>query len=462
MDFIYLKQFINLVDLEQEAIVDAWLGREEVQSIFALLDSSPQSIKISFALPFMNAIVSKIRWNTNISDCKENLKFLRELKCKGVSPIEIAILYNYLKMALNDFFYLKGVNFKKLREETEKIFTTIILDLSQNYSELIIGEDIIDNNLKLLNEYKKAVDESNIVSKTDAKGKITYVNDKFCEISGYNRAELLGRPHNVVRHPLMPKEAFKELWDTIKSKEIWQGVVKNLKKDGNTYIVNTTIVPILDNRGDVVEYIAIRHDITDFEQAKEQLKTLNLAMRKKVNELYDMTSNLETQAQTDNLTGTFNRNKFDEALSFEIQKAKAEGNSLSVILLDIDRFKNINDTYGHQAGDYVLKEIVDIITPSLKRLDIFARWGGEEFIILTPNTDVEGGRILAEKIRVQLEKNIFNEVGYVTSSFGVAQYHSSDSVDSLIERADRALYKAKKNGRNRVEINNDICFNPDA
>ena len=126
---------------------------------------------------------------------------------------------------------------------------------------------------KLLNEYKDIVDKASIVSKTDPKGKITYVNKKFCQISGYNEYELIGKPHNIVRHPDMPKSAFKDMWDTIKNKkEIWHGKVKNKKRDGSFYIVDSFIKPILDTNGNISEYIALRNDITEIEMAKEHFK----------------------------------------------------------------------------------------------------------------------------------------------------------------------------------------------
>lgn len=115
----------------------------------------------------------------------------------------------------------------------------------------------------LTKEYKKAVDASAIVSIADAHGIITYANDKFCEISGYEREELIGKPHNIVRHPDMPKETFGKLWDTIRSKSVWRGIIKNLRKDGGYYWVRTTITPILCVNGEIREYISIRWKIPE-------------------------------------------------------------------------------------------------------------------------------------------------------------------------------------------------------
>lgn len=125
---------------------------------------------------------------------------------------------------------------------------------------------------KLLKEYKSAIDRSAIVSKTDKKGIITFVNDKFCAISGYTKEELIGKPHNLIRHPDMQKEAFEELWRTIKSGQAWEGLVKNLRKDGSTYWVHAVVSPIVDLNGDIVEYMSIRTDITSTQEEKEYIK----------------------------------------------------------------------------------------------------------------------------------------------------------------------------------------------
>lgn len=134
------------------------------------------------------------------------------------------------------------------------------------------------SNQKILNEYKEAIDIGSIVSKTDTKGIIIFVNDKFCEISGYLPQELIGKSHNIIRHPDMPAQAFKEMWETIKDKKPWIGKVKNKKKNGEPYYVNTVINPILDSDGNIIEYIGVRTDVTELEIIKEQLaKDLNIS-----------------------------------------------------------------------------------------------------------------------------------------------------------------------------------------
>jgi len=135
------------------------------------------------------------------------------------------------------------------------------------------------NNLKslqdtemLLKQYKEAVDKSTIVSKTNPMGFITYANDEFCKISGYTQEELIGQPHRIVRHPETNKEVFKNFWKTIKDNRVWKGVIKNRKKDGSCYVVDATVIPILDTKGKVVEFVAIRHDVTELDEYKELLK----------------------------------------------------------------------------------------------------------------------------------------------------------------------------------------------
>ena len=156
----------------------------------------------------------------------------------------------------------------------------------------------------MFQQYKEAIESSNIVSKTDIDGIITFVNDEFCKISGYSREELIGQNHNIVRHPDVPKSTFKKLWDTILAKKTFRSTVKNRAKDGSTFYVNTTIIPILDEKGEIEEFIAIRYDVTKEVELKmalerkerelEQLnKTLEERVRLQTRKLYELNKNLE-------------------------------------------------------------------------------------------------------------------------------------------------------------------------
>ena len=158
----------------------------------------------------------------------------------------------------------------------------------------------------MLQQYKEAIEKSNIISKTDTAGIITFVNDEFCKISGYSRDELIGQNHNIVRHPDIPKSKFKLLWDTINSKKVYKDTVKNLAKDGSTFYVNTTITPILNENGKIIEFIAIRYDVTkevvykeELEKKEKELQELNASLEKRVEEktaqLQELNETLESR-----------------------------------------------------------------------------------------------------------------------------------------------------------------------
>ncbi|WP_374327852.1 diguanylate cyclase [Azonexus sp.] len=153
---------------------------------------------------------------------------------------------------------------------------------------------------------------------------------------------------------------------------------------------------------------------------------------------------------TDRLTGIYNRMKLDEALAAEIQRCRRYDQALAIVLLDIDHFKRINDTYGHQAGDRALIDIARLLSDGSRETDVVGRWGGEEFMIVLPHTDLAGAGRLAEKMRTTIAAHEFSGIGQQTASFGVAAYRIDDQPNDLVARADAALYEAKHAGRNRV------------
>lgn len=152
----------------------------------------------------------------------------------------------------------------------------------------------------------------------------------------------------------------------------------------------------------------------------------------------------------DALTKLFNRRKFDEVLLLECERARRTQSPLTVIIADIDKFKSVNDIYGHQAGDQLLVAVAGILQQGVRKLDMVVRWGGEEFVILCPSTNLHGACALAEKIRIDIENHDFATVGVKTCSFGVAEFHPDERPEDVIKRADEALYRAKNGGRNRV------------
>ncbi|KJR43652.1 response regulator PleD [Candidatus Magnetoovum chiemensis] len=159
---------------------------------------------------------------------------------------------------------------------------------------------------------------------------------------------------------------------------------------------------------------------------------------------------LRMQADIDVLTGIYNRKRVDELLEIEAQRAKRYQTDLSLIMFDIDFFKKVNDTYGHNIGDYVLRELTTIVKENIRAQDYFARWGGEEFMVLMPYIRLDNAEHSAERLRIIIQEHPLKEVGNITCSFGVTQFRGSDNYDTFTKRVDDALYEAKNNGRNKM------------
>lgn len=181
-------------------------------------------------------------------------------------------------------------------------------------TDLFINDKDVEDEMicskQLLEQYKNTVDRSSIVSKADFKGNITYVNEAFCKISGYKEEELIGKPHNIVRHPDMDSSVFKEMWHTIKDlKQPWSGIVKNRKKDGNFYWVQTIINPILDENGNILEFIGIRTDITEIEKTKEYLKDQYDISQNNFQEVMNLSKLYENAIEKSNIILRLNTNK---------------------------------------------------------------------------------------------------------------------------------------------------------
>ncbi len=182
---------------------------------------------------------------------------------------------------------------------------------------------------------------------------------------------------------------------------------------------------------------------------------INLRLFKDVQSYADekelMVHELRRLATIDSLTGLFNRSKIEQVLTIEVLRARRYKHPLSVIIADIDHFKNVNDTFGHNTGDQVLAGIASIMKSNIREVDTLGRWGGEEFLIVCPETTADGARKLADTLRKKIERHSFREVGIKTISMGVAQIEGEEWDEDLIRRADKNLYRAKRGGRNRVE-----------
>ncbi|WP_066167594.1 bifunctional diguanylate cyclase/phosphodiesterase [Aliarcobacter cryaerophilus] len=272
----------------------------------------------------------------------------------------------------------------------------------------------------ILRQYNKATKSSNIISNSDLKGNITYVNDTFCEVSQYKREEIIGKPHNVLRGEEDP-EIFRNLWKTIKSGNIWRGNLKNKKKDGTFYYINTTISPIFDENGEIFEYVAIRHEITDLVLKTEKLNRI---------------------LREDYLTEIGSRYKLIEDISNQ--------ENLSISILDIKNFSDVNDFFGYKIGDYILKLVAKRIEElvikksnySVYRLtsDVFAILASNESKIDFMKNVKEISKIISSKAIRAKGREVFVSINY-TFSF--------EPKNSLLETAN-VIRKYSKTNPNQI------------
>jgi diguanylate cyclase (GGDEF)-like protein len=205
------------------------------------------------------------------------------------------------------------------------------------------------------------------------------------------------------------------------------------RKDGSEFVASISIIKT--GVGLKESYAAVIRDISENKKTEDELLRL---------------------AATDPLTGAFNRREFTALADQESQRANRYNHPLSIMMLDLDHFKKLNDTYGHAAGDKALQRFTTLCCNALRTVDIFGRWGGEEFVALLPETDAEGAAIIAERLRKIVAQSIlvFNEQKIqFTTSIGIAQYRSGElTVEGPLSRADSAVYDAKKAGRNQISV----------
>jgi len=182
---------------------------------------------------------------------------------------------------------------------------------------------------------------------------------------------------------------------------------------------------------------------------------LEVEVEQRTAELSEANEKLTQAARIDHLTGLLNRRGFNEEAEAESFRAYRSGRQFSVILADVDHFKQVNDEHGHACGDYMLKRVADILGARTRDVDRIARWGGEEFILMLPETDAQGAAILGEKLRDAIADNRFEYEGHrlsITMTFGIAEHRKGEPLETCIARADTALYQGKERGRNKVMV----------
>ena len=264
---------------------------------------------------------------------------------------------------------------------------------------------------------------------TDQKGVIEYANPAFEAITGYRVTEVLGCTPSFLRSGEHDAAFYAEFWAHLSAGQPFRATFINRHKDGHLFHADQTISPVRSTDGSRLHYISIIKDLTTRVHQEQALRDA---------------------ASLDALTGLQNRRAGEGLLERAYIGTRESGTPLSVIVADVDHFKSINDTWGHPVGDRVLESVSGLLRASVRATDGVVRWGGEEFLIILSHCELRAAAEQAERIRERLERSPQPEAGRVTLSLGVAQLAPGESICSLIERADKALYRAKREGRNRV------------
>jgi len=265
--------------------------------------------------------------------------------------------------------------------------------------------------------------------------KIVYVNPAFEKLMGYTADEVIGQNPKILQGPGTDDKTRYKIRKAMREGTSIRTQILNYDKAGNELWLDINMVPLFDENGTLTYYAAIERDLTEHKKLQ---------------------SHLESMATIDSLTGLANRQAFMQRAKNEFNRARRYARPLTVVMIDIDHFKAINDRYGHAAGDEVLRQAADICQSSLRGSDLMGRVGGEEFVLLLPDTPHTNAYHVAERMRVHLyETPIELENGTtlnITASFGVASMNEDDSdFNAVLERADEAMYHAKHDGRNQVK-----------
>jgi PAS domain S-box-containing protein len=303
-----------------------------------------------------------------------------------------------------------------------KVLNENLKDECKNYTSETM------NNYNLLNEHKKAIDVSAIVSKTNTEGVITYVNELFCQTSGYSVKELIGKKHNMVLHPDMPKSIFKDLWATISQGKVWHGIIKNKNKSGGFYYVDTTVNSILDIDGNIKEYIAIRYDITAIYSKDEIINYQN----------------------TDQVTQLANHTKLLSDIS--------EKESLYLAIIKIPELENIQSAYITEVHNEALNEIAKYLSSNFPNNYQIYRCSANMFAVtLANNVDFEHFINQCSTVQLDFEQQLIKtqENDFLLSMFiGVA---NSECTETIYKNALMALMSGKKNNT-KLTIYDKRCF----
>ena len=276
------------------------------------------------------------------------------------------------------------------------------------------------------------------------------------------KKSLLGKNHRILNSGNQPKEYWEEMYQVLEQKGIWQDEVKNKSKNGKYYWVDTTVVPLYDSREKIDCYISIRTDITKYKRIQEELEeyqnNLEKIVQKRTMELGKVNEQLKMLSEIDTLTNLYNRRKLEIDFNQEIQRARRSQDKMALFFIDLDKFKKVNDTYGHETGDALLQNISVKVLAILRQNEFLYRIGGDEFCILVPKfIDLEELETIAKRL-IKVISNIktLNSAQIdIGCSIGISIFPTNgETLDQLISSADKAMYQVKKSGKNNYSFNN--------
>lgn len=278
---------------------------------------------------------------------------------------------------------------------------------------------------------------------TDRQGMIVYVNPAFTEFTGYTQAELAGKTPRVLKSPRTPRLVHEDLWRTLSAGKTWRGELLNVRKDGKEYWESIIISAIKDRSGVITHFVGVWQDVTE---------------RKNDDDISECEKEVfKKQSRTDDLTGLYNRRHIFVELEREFERATRYNRPLSGMMIDVDDFKKINDQYGHLTGDRVLRTFSKLLEDSIRTIDILGRYGGDEFLLILPETTIGDALIVAHRIRKNLinyHKNVMAEMGGLAASIGLVEFDDSCRAGKalFLEKIDAMLLAAKQAGKNQIIV----------
>jgi diguanylate cyclase (GGDEF)-like protein/PAS domain S-box-containing protein len=319
--------------------------------------------------------------------------------------------------------YVVEWNISPVRNASGEI--THFISLQQDISSLVAAQ----KTTKLLAHVLNATDDGVII--TDSGGNIEFINKGFEKITGYGLTEVLGRNPSMLKSGEQNAEFYTEMWNTLKQGYSYKGTFVNRGKNNELIYCDETITPLTDENGTITHYVSIFHDLTTRVLEEQMFREM---------------------VRFDGLTGALTRAAGELALESAFMQSRGSQLPMSIALADIDHFKQVNDRWGHSAGDTTLKAVSSSLIATLRANDSVIRWGGEEFLLIFGGCDLEQALLLAERCRKAIQSSTYEDVGQVTLSIGLGELQPGEALETLIERIDKALYRAKKAGRNQTQI----------